>query len=443
MSKVAILPPHSLAAEKALLGAVLSDPSVFISVSDVVRAEHFYLDLHQIIYEVISKLDREGRAADIITVAEIARQQGKVSVSYLSELVDSCPITLNVEHYATVVRDYFIRRNVIDSCRKIIKKSTQYDGGSEEFLEEIGKDFQDATEVQQPDGLVSSKDVLSETLAELDRRVALKGKLSGVTSGFRDLDALTGGWQKSDLIILAARPGMGKTALALNWVVNALKKEHAVAVFSLEMSKTQLMMRLLSTDARVNSAKMRSGKINEREQDKLMEGARNISNLPAQFSIDDSAGLSMIEIRSRCRKFKREHGKLDLVVIDYLQLIGRSGNLRYENREREISEISRNLKALAKELDLPVISLAQLNRSPDSRPDKRPRMSDLRESGSMEQDADLILFIYRDEYYHSSSEDAGKAELIIGKNRHGPMETVNLAFHPDFVSFHNLANYQE
>lgn len=439
----AIVPPHSLSAEKAVLGAILGDPKVFINISGTLRADHFFLDIHKIIYEVISKLDSEKRSADIITVAEIARQQGKVSVSYLSELVDSCPITLNIEHYANVVKDYSIRRNIIDSCRRIIKKSTQYDGGNNEFLEEIEKDFQDATEVKQTEGLTPSQEVISETLEELDKRVNLKGKLSGVTSGFRDLDALTGGWQKSDLIILAARPGMGKTALALNWVVSALKKEHAVVVFSLEMSKTQLMMRLLSTDARVNSAKMRSGNINEREQDKLMEGARNISNLPAQFSIDDSGGLSMTEIRSRCRRFKRENGKLDLIVIDYLQLVGRSGNLRYENREREISEISRSLKGLAKELDVPVISLAQLNRGPDSRPDKRPRMSDLRESGSMEQDADLVLFIYRDEYYHSASEDAGKAELIIGKNRHGPMSMVNLAFHPDFVSFHNLARQQD
>lgn len=439
MSSKAILPPHSLTAEKAVLGAVLSDPKVFVNVSDIIEIEHFYLDIHKLIYEVITNLDSEGRSADIITVAEIARQRGKVSVSYLSELVDSCPITLNIEHYATVVRDYFVRRNVIDGCRNIIKKATQYDGGNAEFLEEIEKEFQNATEVQQTEGLTPSAEVLSETLEELDRRMKLQGKLSGVPSGFRDLDKLTGGWQKSDLIILAARPGMGKTALALNWVTNALKKEHATVIFSLEMSKTQLMMRLLSTDARVNSAKMRSGEITDREQDKLMEGARNISQLPAQFSIDDSAGISMTEIRSRCRKFKREHNKLDLIVIDYLQLIGRSGNLRYENREREISEISRNLKGLAKELDVPVISLAQLNRGPDSRPDKRPRMSDLRESGSMEQDADLVLFIYRDEYYHQASEDAGKAELILGKNRHGPMNTINLAFHSDFVSFHNLA----
>lgn len=435
----AVAPPHSLPAEKAVLGAILSDPDVLLNVSDIIKAEHFYLDTHRLIYEVIIGLDSEGRKADIITVAEIARQHGKVSVAYLSELIDSCPITLNIEHYATVVRDYFVRRNVIDGCRRIIKKATQYDGRNEEFLEEIEKEFQGATEIQQSGGLITSPEVISETLEELDRRANLKGKISGVTSGFRDLDKVTGGWQKSDLIILAARPGMGKTALALNWVTSALKAGHSAVIFSLEMSRTQLMMRLLSTDARVNAAKMRSGEINEREQDRLMEGARKISNMPALFSIDDSAGISVTEIRSRCRKFKRENGKLDLIVIDYLQLIGRSGNLRYENREREISEISRSLKGLSKEMDLPIISLAQLNRGPDSRPDKRPRMSDLRESGSMEQDADLILFIYRDDYYHSASEDAGKAELILGKNRHGPMSTVNLAFHPDFVSFHNLA----
>ena len=262
-------------------------------------------------------------------------------------------------------------------------------------------------------------------------------KLTGVPTGFKDIDAVTGGWQASDLIILAARPGMGKTALALNWAVAAARNGFPTAVFSLEMSSSQLIMRLLASEAKIDSAKMRRGNLNENERDLLMRGMRQLNDLPALLSIDDTPAITMMELRSRCRRFQREHG-LGLILIDYLQLLGRNVETRYENREREISEISRSLKALAKELTVPVISLAQLNRGPDARPDKRPRMSDLRESGSMEQDADLVLFIYRDEYYHQSSEDAGKAEVIIGKNRHGPMEKIDLAFLANYVAFHTL-----
>lgn len=431
-------PPHSVEAEKAVLGAILNEPENFINVSNILKSEHFYLNNHQVIYEIIAELDRNNQAADIITVAELAKHKGNVSAAYLSELVESCPVTLHVEHYARIVKHYYVRRKVIKSCQEVIKKAQHYDGLAEEFLEQIEKDLVRATEEQEQTGLVPATDILSTTMEELENRIGLGNELTGVPSGFRDLDALTGGWQKSDLIILAARPGMGKTALALNWAITAARKSFPTAIFSLEMSKTQLMMRLLSAEARVDSAKMRHGNLDEKERDKLMRGVRNINDTAAAFSIDDTPAITMVELRSRCRRFKRENG-LGLIVIDYLQLMGRSTDTRYENREREISEISRGLKALAKELSVPVISLAQLNRSPDARPDKRPRMSDLRESGSMEQDADLVLFIYRDEYYHKSSDDTGKAEVIIGKNRHGPMETIELAFLPNYVSFHNLA----
>lgn len=436
-----IVPPHSLSAEKALLGAILQDPQNYLSISDMIEADHFYLDLHKEIFKVIVSLDEDGRNPDIITVAELARQGlPKVSVSYLSQLISECPITTNIMHYAVLVRDYFIRRTVIGTCRNIIKKSTKYDGKNELYLEDIEKEFLVATEVQRTEGLISSLDILSDTIEELDRLMSLQGKLSGVTSGFRDLDLLTGGWQREELIILAARPGMGKTALALNLVASAVKRGFTTIVFSLEMTKTQLMMRLLSAETRINSTKIRTGRLTESERDRLMAGIHAVSGFPGKFCIDDKSEILISEMRARCRKFKREHGSLDLIVIDYLQLIGRSSQNKFENREREISEISRSLKGLAKELEVPVVSLAQLNRGPDSRVDKRPRMSDLRESGAMEQDADLVLFIYRDEYYNPGSEDAGKAELIVGKNRHGPMTTVNLAFHADNTSFHNLAS---
>ncbi len=433
----AAVPPHSVEAEKAVLGAILNEPATFINVSNILRQEHFYLEKHQVIYAVIAELDRDGRAADVITVAELAGYRGKISVAYLSELVDSCPVTLHIDHYANIVKQCSVRRKIIKCCQDVIKKTLHFDGRDEEFLEQIEKELLQATEEQEQRGLIPAGDIIGAVMDELESRIGAGDELTGVPTGFKDIDAVTGGWQASDLIILAARPGMGKTAMALNWAVSAARKGVPTAVFSLEMSRNQLVMRLLASEAKIDAAKMRRGNLNEGEQDMLMQGMRQLNDLPAQLSIDDTPAITMMELRSRCRRFKREHG-LGLIVIDYLQLVGRNVETRYENREREISEISRSLKALAKELSVPVISLAQLNRAPDARPDKRPRMSDLRESGSMEQDADLVLFIYRDEYYHKSSEEAGKAEVIIGKNRHGPMETIELAFLANYVSFHTL-----
>lgn len=433
----AAVPPHSVDGEKAVLGAILNEPATFINISNILRQEHFYLEKHQLIYSVINELDREGRAADIITVAELAGYRGKISVAYLSELVDSCPVTVNIDHYANIVKQCYVRRKIIKCCQDVIKKTLHYDGRDDEFLEQIEKELLQATEEQEQSGLTPAGDVSSAVMEELESRIGRGDTPTGVPSGFRDIDAVTGGWQASDLIILAARPGMGKTALALNWAVAAARNGHYTAVFSLEMSKNQLIMRLLAAEANIDAAKMRRGNLTSAEQDMLMQGMRQLHGLHAKLSIDDTPAITMMELRSRCRRFQREH-RLDLIVIDYLQLVGRNVETRYENREREISEISRSLKALAKELSVPVISLAQLNRAPDARPDKRPRMSDLRESGSMEQDADLVLFIYRDEYYHKSSEATGKAEVIIGKNRHGPMETIELAFLAKRVSFHTL-----
>ena len=436
--KTTDVPPYSLDAEKAVLGAVLNDPSTFINVANILQSEHFYVEDHRIIYEVIADLDKNNRPTDAISVAQSARYRGKITTAYLSELIQSSPITLNIEHYAEIVKRYYFRRKVISSCQEVIKKCMQTERDDEEFIEELRTDLLNATQEQESKGLIAVEQVLDETMKEIENRINRGDQLTGVPSGFRDLDALTGGWQQSDLIIMAARPGMGKTALALNWVLAAVQNNFPTAIFSLEMSRTQLMARMVSGVARINSSKIRKGNLSDVEQDKFMEGVRILNALEASFGIDDTPAISMSELRTRCRRFKQTNG-LGLIVIDYLQLIGRNKGARYENREREISEISRGLKALAKELNVPIVALAQLNRSPDARPDKRPLMSDLRESGSMEQDADIILFIYRDDYYHKASEDAGKAEVIVSKNRHGPMDTIDLAFLPDYVSFHNFA----
>jgi replicative DNA helicase len=433
--------PHSKDAERAVLGAVLREPDAANLVVDKLKAEHFFLDVHRRIFEIIVELYQRNEPTDILTVAD--RLRGKadgetvIGPAYLIELTENCPVAQNVEYYASMVRDYFYLRGIIDACQKTIRKAMTCDREIKEFVEEVEKEFLAVASQQQRSGLTAAVEVLDATIQELEQKLTEDTGITGVSSGFNDLDRITGGFQRSDLIILAARPGMGKTAFVLNCAINAVKKKHPVAIFTLEMSKKQLMLRLLSAEARIDSSRLRKVDLSEDEQNRLMHGARTIGALPAMLGIDETGGINLLELRSRCRKFKKEHG-LDLIIIDYLQLMQPAGNRKSDSREREISEISGGLKNLAKELDVPIIALAQLNRGPDARPDKRPKMSDLRESGSMEQDADLIAFIYRDEYYNKASEDVGKAELILAKNRHGATDTVMLAYQPNFVSFHNL-----
>jgi len=357
--------------------------------------------------------------------------------AFLVELTERSPVAQNIEYYAKVVRDYYYLRRIILACQSTVQKAMGYDGSVAGFIEDVEKEFIAIANQQDVGGISTTHEVLEKTIAEIEARLNGDGKMTGVPSEFVDLDRITGGWQKSDLIIIAARPGMGKTAFALNCVTNAVKAGKSTVVFTLEMSKTQLMERVISSEARIDSSRMRKGDLNEEEQDRLMHGVRIISTMPAMMGIDETPSISLLELRSRCRRFKKEHG-LDLIVIDYLQLMGPSGTKKYESREREISEISGGLKALAKELCVPVIALAQLNRGVEGRPDKVPKLSDLRESGSMEQDADMIMFIYRDEYYNPESEQAGKALIRIGKNRHGALEDIYLAFAPNFLKFTNL-----
>lgn len=434
-------PPHSVDAEKALLGAILREPETLNLVADKATPEYFYLDAHRQIFQAMVEQYHLNEPTDLMTVAEKLRRLGSESEylgpAYLVELTESAPVTQNVEYYAQIVRETYYMRQIIDACQTTAKKAMSYDGKVAGFIEDVEKAFIEIANKQDQGGISLALDVLNDTLVELEERLNGDGSMTGVPSQFVDLDRITGGWQKSDLIIIAARPGMGKTAFALNVVINAVKSGKSCVVFTLEMSKTQLMNRIISSEARIDSGRMRKGDLNEDEQDRLMHGARGIGTLPAMLGIDETPGINLLELRSRCRRFKKEHG-LDLIVIDYLQLMGPSGTKKYDSREREISEISGGLKALAKELQVPVIALAQLNRGPDSRPDKIPKLSDLRESGSMEQDADMIMFLYRDEYYNKDSADVGKALVRIAKNRHGSTDDVMLAFAPHFLKFTNL-----
>jgi len=420
----------------------LRSPDTLNMIADKLLASHFFLDAHQKIFQVMLDQYQRNEPSDVLLVAEILRRSGEESeylgVPYLVELEEVAPISQNIEHYARIIRECYYLRRIIDACQTTVAKALNFDGKISSFVEDVEKEFLKIANEQDTRGIVTAHEVVDSTIEEIESRLNLEGHLTGVPSEFVDLDQITGGWQKSDLIIVAARPGMGKTAFALNIVTNAAKSGRSVAVFTLEMSKNQLMTRILASESRIDSSKLRKGDLTDEELDRLMHGARLLSQLPATMGIDETPSISLMELRSRCRRFKREFG-LDLIVVDYLQLMTASGNKRYESREREISEISGGLKALAKELSVPVIALAQLNRGPDTRPDKVPKLSDLRESGSMEQDADIILFLYRDEYYNPNSEDAGKALVRIAKNRHGSLEDVYLAFAPHFLKFTNLA----
>lgn len=432
-------PPHSLEAEKAVLGAILREADQYLNTAiDLLKPDYFFVESYKALFEMMMELDQEHKPVDIISILEKAKasDHGKmpqINSNHLIQLTQEAPISQNIEYYAQKIKDYFFLRKIVDTCRTTImiagKGAEQVDG----LIDHIERQFLTISDQHDRGGLLMAKDVLRTTLADIEYRISRRGELTGVSTGFYDLDKLMNGWQKSDLIVVAARPAMGKTALGLNFALNAAKENHPVAVFSLEMSKDQLMQRLLSAESRVDSAQLLRGDLSEDEQDRIVAGARRINLLP--LSIDDTPGITLAELRSRCRRFKKEHG-LRLVIIDYLQLM--TASKHYDSKEREIAEVSKGLKQLSKELDVAVVALAQLNRGPDARTDKRPKASDLRESGSIEQDADQILLIYRDDYYNRNSEHAGKSEIILEKNRHGATGMVQLAWMPNYVSFHNL-----
>ncbi|MBC7533033.1 MAG: replicative DNA helicase [Oligoflexus sp.] len=430
--------PHSIDAEKAVLGAILSDADSLTAIEGSLAAKHYFLDSHQKIYTAILELSAAGEAADIVTVTEKLRQNKHkdIGAAYLIELTENSPVSQNLEHYAQIVRNHFYRRSIIRVCQDVVEAAGSYEGRIETFIEQVEKQFLTISSEYDRKGIQKADVVLESTIEDIQRKLETDGSVTGVTTGFNDLDSLTGGMQGSDLVILAARPGMGKTAFVLNIAANAAMAGQKVAIFTLEMSKEQLMSRILASISRVDSSRLRKGDLTDEEQDRLMEGARRIYEKKDYLGIDETPGISLMELRSRCRRFHKENG-LDMVVIDYLQLMT-AGTGKSESREREISEISMGLKNLAKELHIPVIALAQLNRGVEQRPDKRPKLSDLRESGSMEQDADMIMFIYRDEYYNPNSEMTGIAELLIAKNRHGALKTLKLAYQPHYVSFQNL-----
>lgn len=438
--------PHSTAAECAVIGSIFSNPNVVHGLSGKLNPEHFYSKKHQALVETIVQLATGGVPPDFVSVFESLKTNGHSEFypdfDQLHAYLDFATYPENIFHYLQEIQKWWEIRQLVTTCAEVAQKGrTVGKESAQHFLEEIEKTFLQISQARVVKGLIPASDIVKETMVELEELVKNPPQgVTGVATGFRDLDNITAGFQRSDLIILAARPAMGKTALVLNFATHAaVVEKKRVAFFSLEMSRTQLIQRVLATAARLQAHKFRSGKISAEEFDRLYPEAARLQT--DHLMIDDTPALSLFELSSRCRKMKREKGACDLIIVDYLQLmtadVGKKNNF---NREREISSISMGLKALAKEINCPVLACAQINRSVEQRPDKRPKPSDLRESGSIEQDADMVMFIYRDEVYNSQTTlDKGIAELIIAKNRHGACDTVKLAFLQEFTSFHNLA----
>ncbi|MFH1874355.1 MAG: replicative DNA helicase [Pseudomonadota bacterium] len=434
------LPPQNLEAEQSVLGGMLLQNDAIHRVVEVLSESDFYREAHRKIYQAVISLYQKNEPADLVTVTNILKKQGALEVvggaSYLADLVDQVPTTANIANYAQIIREKAVVRQLIEGASEIAARGYEDQKDVDEYLDQAEKIIFEIAQKRMHQGFSPLKDIVRDSFKAIETLYEKKELITGVPSGYKDFDRLTFGLQRSDLIILAGRPSMGKTSLALNMVENAAIEAGVVcAVFSLEMSKQQLVQRMLCSKAEVDASKLRGGFLSESDWPKLTRAAGLLSEAP--IFIDDSPGLNVLEVRAKSRRLQREHG-LGLVVVDYLQLMRGIG--RIESREREISDISRSLKALAKELNVPVVALSQLNRGVESRQDKRPQLSDLRESGAIEQDADVIVFVYRDEMYNENSPDVGKAEIIIGKQRNGPTGRVMLGFQKQLTKFTDLAH---
>lgn len=446
------LPPHSIQAEQSVLGGLMLSNEAFDKIADCLVDVDFYRDDHRRIFRAITKLVETNKAADILTVAEQLKMTGELAqiggITYLADLTGSVPSASNIALYAEIIRDRALMRRLAQAGETISSNATtphaaRGDGvmDARQMLDNAEKLIFDISESRgrQRGGPVEISSLLSTVMENLDELAANPSSITGVETGFIDLDEMTCGMHGGDLIILAGRPSMGKTAMALNFAEHvALALGLPTLIYSMEMGGTQIAQRFLSSVAKVDQQALRTGRLESRDWDRLNEAMAKLNSAP--IHVDETPALTAIELRARARRMWRQFDGLGLIVVDYLQLMSSAGGSKGENRATEISEISRSLKALAKELKCPVLALSQLNRSLEQRPNKRPVMSDLRESGAIEQDADVILFVYRDEVYNPESPDAGVAEVIIGKQRNGPIGTVKLSFQGQFTKFANLAH---
>ena len=433
------VPPHDIEAEQAVIGSMLTDKDAVVSAIEVLKEDDFYRDDNRAIYSAILNLYNRAEPIDIITVKAELEAMGKFEqvggLEYLAELPEKVPTTANSMKYIKIVEEKSTLRNLIKTANEIIELGYDPTEDVDDIMEGAEKKIFDIMQNKNQKGYSAMKDILVDSFTQLEELYNRKQHITGVPSGFTDLDYRTAGFHGSDLILIAARPAMGKSAFALNIATNAaVKAKVPVAIFSLEMSKEQMVNRILCSEAMVDSNKVRTGKLEEDDWTKLAEAIGPLSE--AEIYIDDTPGISVMEIRAKCRKLKLEKN-IGMVVIDYLQLV-QGSNKRNGSREQEISEISRSLKILAKELNVPVIALSQLSRAVEQRPDHRPMLSDLRESGAIEQDADIVMFLYRDDYYNKDSDKKGIAEVIIAKHRGGSTGTVDLVWLGSYTKFVDL-----
>lgn len=438
------IPPHDIEAEQAIIGSMLTDKDSVISAIEVLKEEDFYREDNKVIYSAIMNLYNRGEPVDILTLKAELVSLGKFDavggLEYLAELPEKVPTTANVERYIKIVEEKSMMRTLIKTANELIVLGYDETQEVEDIMDVAEKKIFNVMQRKNQKGYSSMKDILVESFTQLEELYNRKQHVTGVPTGFADLDYKTAGLHNSDLILVAARPAMGKSAFALNIAsYAAVKAKIPVAIFSLEMSKEQMANRILCSEALVDSNKVRTGKIEDEDWAKLAMASGELSE--SQIFIDDTPGISVMEIRAKCRKMKLEKN-IGLVVIDYLQLV-QGSNKKGGSREQEISEISRSLKILAKEINVPVIALSQLSRAPEQRPDHRPMLSDLRESGAIEQDADIVMFLYRDDYYNEESEKKNIAEVIIAKHRAGSTGTVELLWLGSFTKFANIEKYRD
>ena len=430
--------PHSIEAEQSVIGSMLLGREAVMSASEILIGDDFYQQQYGIIFESMVELFNEGKPVDVITLQNKLKEKDVPpeisSMEFVRDLITTVPTSANVKYYANIVKEKATLRRLIRINEEIANECYLGKEKTEYILADTEKKMFDLLLQQNSGEYVPIRQVALNALDTIERASKTSGSVTGIPTGFIDLDYQTAGLQPSDLILIAARPSMGKTAFVLNIAQHvAFKVKKAVAVFSLEMSKEQLVNRLFALESRVDAQKLRTGNLNDDEWSRLIEGAGVVGE--SKLIIDDTPGISISEMRSKCRKYKIDHD-IGIVIIDYLQLMSGSG--KSESRQNEISEISRSLKALARELNVPVVALSQLSRAVEQRPDHRPMLSDLRESGAIEQDADVVMFIYRDDYYNKDTEEKGIAEIIVAKQRNGPIGTVKLVWLPNYTKFANM-----
>ena len=430
--------PHSLEAEQSVVGSMLMGREAILAASEILTREDFYQQQYGVIFESMVELYNEGKPVDLVTLQNRLREKDVPpevsSMEFVRDLITAVPTSANVKYYATIVQEKAVLRRMIQLNEEIANACYLGKEKVEDIMEEAEKKLFRLLQNRSGGEFVPIRQVVLNALEKIEKASRNKGNVTGLPTGFTDLDYQMSGFQPSDLILVAARPSMGKTACVLNIAqYMAFEKHLTVAIFSLEMSKEQLVNRLFSLESKVDAQVLRNGNLKDEEWSKLIEGAGIIGD--SNMIIDDTPGISISELRSKCRKYKLEQG-LDIIMIDYLQLM--SGGGRSESRQQEISEISRSLKALARELNVPVVALSQLSRAVEQRPDHRPMLSDLRESGAIEQDADVVMFLYRDDYYNKDTEQKNVAEVIVAKQRNGPIGTVNLVWLPNYTKFVNM-----